>query len=56
MLRSPINAVISRAKSVLRVNEFHLPAPALWTLDEWRPNGAECDDSRAGKLGWDVTD
>ncbi len=56
MLRSQINAAIERAKSVLRVHGFHLPPFALWTPEEWRRRGAECDEIRACKLGWDVTD
>ena len=56
MLRSQINAAIERAKSVLRVNGFHLPPFAFWTPEEWRRKGAECDEIRACKLGWDVTD
>ena len=56
MLRSQINAAIERAKSVLRVHGFHLPPFAFWTPEEWRRRGAECDEIRACKLGWDVTD
>ena len=56
MLRSEINAAIERAKSVLRVGGFHLPPFAFWTPEEWRARGAECDEIRACKLGWDVTD
>ncbi|MDR3419910.1 MAG: D-lyxose/D-mannose family sugar isomerase [Xanthobacteraceae bacterium] len=56
MLRSEINAAIERAKSVLRVNGFHLPPFAFWTPEEWRRKGEECDEIRACKLGWDVTD
>jgi D-lyxose ketol-isomerase len=56
MKRSQINDAIERAKSVLRVHGFHLPPFALWTLEEWRRRGAECDEIRACKLGWDVTD
>ena len=56
MLRSQINAAIEHAKSVLRVNGFHLPPFAFWTPEEWRRKGEECDEIRACKLGWDVTD
>ena len=28
----------------------------MWTPEEWRRKGAECDEIRACKLGWDVTD
>ena len=56
MLRSQINAAIERTKSVLRENGFHLPPFAFWTPEEWRRKGAECDEIRACKLGWDVTD
>jgi D-lyxose ketol-isomerase len=41
---------------VLRDNGFHLPPFAFWTPEEWRRKGAECDEIRACKLGWDVTD
>jgi len=56
MKRSEINAAIERAKSVLRVNGFHLPPFAFWTPEEWRRKGEECDEIRVCKLGWDVTD
>lgn len=56
MQRSQINAAIERAKSVLRVSGFHLPPFALWTPEEWRRKGEGCDEIRACKLGWDVTD
>ena len=56
MLRSQINAAIEHAKSVLRVHGFHLPPFALWTPDEWRRKGVECDEIRVCRLGWDVTD
>ena len=56
MLRSQINAAIERAKSILRVNGFQLPPFAFWTPEEWRRKGEECDEIRACKLGWDVTD
>jgi D-lyxose ketol-isomerase len=56
MLRSQIDAAIERAKSVLRVNGFHLPPFAFWTPEEWRRKGEEYDGIRACKLGWDVTD
>lgn len=56
MKRSEINAAIERAKAVLRDHDFHLPAFAFWTPDEWRAKGSDCDEIRACKLGWDVTD
>jgi D-lyxose ketol-isomerase len=56
MLRSQINAAIEHAKSVLRVHGFHLPPFAFWTPKEWLSKGEECDEIRACKLGWDVTD
>lgn len=56
MKRSEINAAIERAKAALAKNGFHLPPFAFWTPDEWRAKGAECDEIRACKLGWDVTD
>ncbi len=56
MKRSEINAAIERAKAVLRDHDFHLPPFAFWTPDEWRAKGPECDEIRACKLGWDVTD
>jgi hypothetical protein len=56
MLRSEVNAAIERAKSMLRDNGFHLPAFAFWTSEDWKSKGAECDEIRDCKLGWDVTD
>ena len=56
MLRSEINRAIEHAMSVLRDSGFRLPPFAYWTPADWRAKGAECDEIRACKLGWDVTD
>jgi len=56
MRRSEINGLIEHAKHVLRENGFRLPAFAFWTPGDWRNKGAECDEIRDCKLGWDVTD
>ena len=56
MKRSFINALIEDAKALLREHEIALPPFAYWTPQEWADKGPECDEIRACKLGWDVTD
>jgi D-lyxose ketol-isomerase len=41
---------------VLRKHGIGLPPFAFWTAEDWRSKGEECDEIRACKLGWDVTD
>ncbi len=54
--RSEINRYIAEARSFFAENRFILPPYADWTPEEWRRHGAEANEIRAGRLGWDVTD
>lgn len=56
MRRSETNAAIEPAKSILRLNGFHLSPFAMWAPEERRSRGAECAEIRACRPGWDVTD
>jgi D-lyxose ketol-isomerase len=56
MKRSEINALIDDALKVLHAHQIRLPPFAYWTPDEWQKKGAECDEIRVCKLGWDITD
>jgi D-lyxose ketol-isomerase len=54
--RSEINKLIDDAIGLLHSHHFRLPPFAYWTPEEWTKKGAECDEIRACKLGWDITD
>ncbi|HVW68635.1 MAG TPA: D-lyxose/D-mannose family sugar isomerase [Steroidobacteraceae bacterium] len=56
MKRSEINDLIDRAIELLHGHDIRLPEFAYWTPQEWGSKGAECDEIRACKLGWDITD
>lgn len=56
MKRSQVNALIDAAISQLHAHDIKLPPFAYWTPAEWRNKGAECDEIRQCKLGWDITD
>lgn len=56
MKRSEINALIDDAIDLLRMHQIRLPPFAYWTPPEWAKRGAECDEIRYCKLGWDITD
>lgn len=56
MKRSQINALIDDAMSLLHEHHIRLPPFAYWTPAEWSAKGAECDEIRQCKLGWDITD
>ena len=56
MLRSEINALIDEAKSVFAAHGISLPPFAFWSANDWARKRDECDEIRACKLGWDVTD
>jgi hypothetical protein len=56
MKRSQINALIDDALERLHRYQLTLPPFAYWSPEEWRTKGAECDEIRACKLGWDITD
>lgn len=56
MKRSEINVLIDDAITLLHQHEIRLPPFAYWTASDWSRKGAECDEIRHCKLGWDITD
>lgn len=56
MKRSQIDQLIEEAKSLLHNNCIKLPPFAYWSPADWKQKGAECDEIRQCKLGWDITD
>lgn len=56
MKRSEINALIGDAIELLHSQRIRLPPFAYWTAADWQDKGAECDEIRRCKLGWDITD
>jgi D-lyxose ketol-isomerase len=56
MRRSEINGLIDEAVKLLHKHQVRLPPFGYWTPEEWRNKGAECDEIRDCKLGWDITD
>lgn len=56
MRRSEINHHIADAQATLAGHGFRLPPFAFWTPADWHGRGAEFDEIRACRLGWDVTD
>jgi D-lyxose ketol-isomerase len=56
MLRSQINALIEEATGAFAAHDVHLPPFGYWTAEDWLTKGAEYDEIRDCRLGWDVTD
>jgi len=56
MKRSEINALIDDAVKLLDAHQVKLPPFAYWTPADWAAKGAECNEIRDCKLGWDITD
>lgn len=56
MNRSQVNLLIKQAIATLERHEIRLPPFAYWTPAQWGAKGSECDEIRACKLGWDITD
>lgn len=56
MKRSEINQLIEHAKELLHRNHITLPPFAYWSPADWKKKGAECDEIRQCRLGWDITD
>ena len=56
MKRSAINTCIVEAVAFFAQQRFILPPFADWTPEEWQLRGAEADEIRTRRLGWDVTD
>jgi hypothetical protein len=54
--RSEINALIEDAKKLLHKHQIRLPPFAYWSPADWKKKGAECDEIRQCRLGWDITD
>ncbi len=56
MKRSEINARLREGIEFCREQNFHLPAWAFWSPDDWKQAGPEADEIRSRLLGWDITD
>ena len=56
MLRSEVNRLIDEAIDIFASHEVRLPPFGTWTAADWAAKGAECDEIRDCRLGWDVTD
>jgi D-lyxose ketol-isomerase len=56
MRRSAINALIHNAIETCHERGIRLPPFAYWSAEDWAGKGAECDEIRTCRLGWDVTD
>jgi D-lyxose ketol-isomerase len=56
MKRSQVNALVDDAIELLHAHQMRLPPFAYWSPPEWETKGAECDEIRRCKLGWDITD
>jgi len=56
MKRSSVNQKIGEAIEFCSEHEFYLPKWAYWSPERWAGVGAEADEIRRCKLGWDVTD
>jgi len=56
MKRSEINFEIREAERFFALHHFQLPKFAFWTPREFRARGAEIQEIRDCKLGWDITD
>ena len=56
MKRSELNKRIDEAMAFFKANHFVLPPFADWTPDDWKRHGAEANELRAQRLGWDITD
>ena len=56
MKRSEVNRHLRMAEAFFRQHQFHLPPFAHWSPEKWREVGAEADEIRQRRLGWDITD
>jgi D-lyxose ketol-isomerase len=54
--RSELNRHIVEASAFFKAHHFVLPPFAHWTLEDWKQRGAEANELRAQRLGWDITD
>lgn len=56
MKRSEINGLMRQAVGFFGAHCFRLPPFAFWSPEEWEGKGAEADEIRRCRLGWDLTD
>lgn len=56
MKRSELNEILRASKAFLERMNFHLPAWAHWSPEDWARAGHEYDEIRNARLGWDITD
>jgi len=56
MKRSQINDIIKNSIHFIDTLGFKLPPFAYWSPREWKTKGAEYNEIRETKLGWDITD
>lgn len=56
MLRSDVDRLIDEAIAIFASHDVRLPPFGYWTPGEWASRGAECDEIRDCRLGWDITD
>lgn len=56
MKRSEINKALKQLEAMCEKYHCFLPPFCHFTPDEWKEKGAEYDEVRDCKLGWDITD
>lgn len=56
MKRSKINQVIKDMEMMIQKQGIYLPPFASWSREDWLSKGADFDEIRENKLGWDITD
>ncbi|MDR2110962.1 MAG: D-lyxose/D-mannose family sugar isomerase [Spirochaetaceae bacterium] len=56
MKRSEINRYMGEALRFTAGMKFSLPPFAFWSPRDWEDKGAEYDEIRDNRLGWDLTD
>lgn len=56
MKRSEINKALKQLEAMCEKYHYFLPPFCHFTPDEWKEKGAEYDEVRDCKLGWDITD
>lgn len=56
MKRSEINDVIKELEATIVGQGLYMPPFCHWTPQEWSSKGAEFDEIRDNRLGWDITD
>lgn len=56
MKRSRINQIMKETETLLEQYQILLPPFFYWTKAQWQEKGAECQEIRDNRLGWDITD